>query len=172
MTHRLVRFVCLTANTYTLDPFARTPLAERSDEMKRLSATLAIALCTSAAFAVEPTSQPFGKTKDGKAVELYTLKSEKGLVAKVMTRGATLVQLHVPDANGKTEDVIWGFDDVSGYGHPSDKSLKFHDLFHRQDRRDLRIELLGRRHRDLFFFLRRRVVHPQAEHEPVQLSFR
>lgn len=83
--------------------------------MKSFSFTLAIAFCASTVFAAEPTSESFGKTKDGTPVELYTLKSEKGLVAKVMTRGATLVQLHVPDASGKTADVIWGFDDVSGY---------------------------------------------------------
>ena len=83
--------------------------------MKSLSVTLALAICVSIATAAEPTSEPFGKTKDGTAVELYSLKSDKGLVAKVMTRGATLVQLHVPDANGKVDDVIWGFDDVSGY---------------------------------------------------------
>lgn len=72
------------------------------------------AICTLAA-AQEPTSEPFGKTNDGADVELYTLKSSKGLIAKVMTRGATLVQLHVPDAQGKTADVLLGFDDVSGY---------------------------------------------------------
>lgn len=63
----------------------------------------------------KPTPESFGKTKDGKEVELYTLRSKSGLIAKVMTRGATLVQLHVPDSDGKTADVILGFDDVSGY---------------------------------------------------------
>lgn len=70
---------------------------------------------TSTVSAAEPTSEPFGKTKDGVAVELYTLKNQSGLTAKVMTRGATLVQLHVPDRAGKTADVLLGFDDVSGY---------------------------------------------------------
>lgn len=57
----------------------------------------------------------FGKTKDGTAVELFTLTNDANMVAKVMTRGATLVQLHVPDRDGKMEDVIFGFDDVTGY---------------------------------------------------------
>ena len=61
-----------------------------------------------------PSAEPFGKTKDGQAVEIYTLKSGNGLVAKVMTRGATLVQLFVPDKDGKSEDVVLGFDDVAG----------------------------------------------------------
>ena len=63
----------------------------------------------------EPKVEPFGKTKNGEAVELITLKSDKGLVAKVMTRGATLVQLNVPDKAGKAADVLLGFDDVAGY---------------------------------------------------------
>ncbi len=60
-------------------------------------------------------SEPFGKTADGKPVELYTLTNETGLTAKIMTRGATLVQLHVPDKSGKTADVVLGFDSVAGY---------------------------------------------------------
>lgn len=83
--------------------------------MKSFSAALALVCCTTFAQAAEPTSESFGTTKDGTPVELYTLKSDKGLVAKLMTRGATLVQLHVPDSSGKVEDVIWGFDDVAGY---------------------------------------------------------
>lgn len=70
---------------------------------------------TSPAICEDPSAEPFGKTKDGQAVEIYTLKSGNGLVAKVMTRGATLVQLFVPDKNGKSDDVVLGFDDVAGY---------------------------------------------------------
>ncbi|MEZ6126287.1 MAG: aldose epimerase family protein [Planctomycetaceae bacterium] len=57
----------------------------------------------------------FGKTKDGEAVQMYTLKSDAGLITKVMTRGATLVELHVPDRDGKIADVVLGWDDVAGY---------------------------------------------------------
>jgi len=63
----------------------------------------------------EPVAEPFGKTKEGHAVELYTLKNSHGLTAKIMTRGATLVQLLVPDKGGAIADVVLGFDDVSGY---------------------------------------------------------
>lgn len=65
--------------------------------------------------AADVTSEPFGKTAEGEAVELYTLKNDAGFTAKVMTRGATLVQLLAPDRNGKFEDVILGFDSVTGY---------------------------------------------------------
>lgn len=70
---------------------------------------------TALAIGADPTSEPFGQTADGQAIELYTLKNEAGLTAKIMTRGATLVQLLVPDREGKFEDVVLGFDSVSGY---------------------------------------------------------
>jgi aldose 1-epimerase len=59
--------------------------------------------------------EPFGKTAGGEPVELFTLKNANGMIAKVMTRGATLTELHVPDKKGKTADVVLGFDNVAGY---------------------------------------------------------
>ncbi len=59
--------------------------------------------------------EPFGKTADGTPVELYTLANANGMIAKIMTRGATIVELHVPDKDGKLVDVVNGFDDVAGY---------------------------------------------------------
>lgn len=82
--------------------------------MIRTCLLLTLIVCNSA-MADEPVMSDFGKTKDGEAVELYTLSSDTGLVAKVMTRGATLVQIHVPDKDGKSDDVILGWDDVAGY---------------------------------------------------------
>jgi aldose 1-epimerase len=57
----------------------------------------------------------FGKTKDGKAVQAYTLSNGKGMMAKISTLGATLVELHMPDKDGNTADVVLGFDDTAGY---------------------------------------------------------
>jgi aldose 1-epimerase len=64
--------------------------------------------------------KPFGKTKDGTEVVLYTLTNANGMQAKVMTYGALLTELHVPDKDGKLGDVVLGFDDLDGYlkGHP------------------------------------------------------
>ncbi len=78
---------------------------------------LAVALSVSFLFSMAAADQPesFGASKDGKPVHLYTLKSDKGLVAKISTLGATLVELRVPDKNGKVEDVILGWDDAAGY---------------------------------------------------------
>jgi aldose 1-epimerase len=62
----------------------------------------------------------FGKTDDGKNIELYTLTNKGGMTAKVMTYGAILTELHVPDRSGKTADVVLGFDNLKQYleGHP------------------------------------------------------
>ena len=56
----------------------------------------------------------FGKTPDGTAVEIYTLTNGK-VTAKVMTYGAILVDLVVPDRDGKPGDVVLGFDTLEGY---------------------------------------------------------
>jgi len=57
----------------------------------------------------------FGALKDGTAVDMYTLKNAKGSIAKVITYGATLVELWVPDKEGKLGDVVLGFDNIQGY---------------------------------------------------------
>ena len=57
----------------------------------------------------------FGKTKDGKEVFLYSLENKNGMKAEVTNFGAILVNLFVPDKNGIIEDVVLGFDDVTGY---------------------------------------------------------
>lgn len=81
----------------------------------RIWALLPILGLLGSAMADKPQAETFGKTKDGEAVEIYTLTSGSGLTAKVMTRGATLVELHVPDKEGNIADVTLGFDDVAGY---------------------------------------------------------
>jgi aldose 1-epimerase len=57
----------------------------------------------------------FGKTKEGITVELYTLTNSKGMTAKIMTYGATVTELIVPDRNGKPGDVILGFANLDQY---------------------------------------------------------
>jgi len=57
----------------------------------------------------------FGKTVDGTPVHLYTLRNERGMRGLIMTRGATIVELHVPNKQGKTADVVLGFDNIAGY---------------------------------------------------------
>jgi aldose 1-epimerase len=62
----------------------------------------------------------FGKLPDGTEIQQFTLRNTKGAVAKVITYGATLTELWVPDKSGKNADVVLGFDNLAGYltDHP------------------------------------------------------
>ncbi len=51
---------------------------------------------------------------DGTKVEIYTLE-EGGIKARIMTYGARLVSLEVPDRSGKVADIVLGYDDLAGY---------------------------------------------------------
>ena len=51
----------------------------------------------------------FGKTPDGTPVDLYVLTNGK-MTAKVMTYGAIVTEIDVPDRHGKMADVVLGFD--------------------------------------------------------------
>ena len=61
------------------------------------------------------TKDPFGNTRDGQSVERYTLKNKHGLVAKVITLGGIINELHVPDRAGKLADITLGFDTLAEY---------------------------------------------------------
>src|SRR5205807_7263133 len=50
------------------------------------------------------TKSDFGKTPDGKNVELYTLKNDNGMTAKIATYGAKLTEMWVPHKSGKMAD--------------------------------------------------------------------
>ena len=58
----------------------------------------------------------FGHLADGAAVDIYTLTNRSsGIEARVMTYGATLVSLRLPDRKGEFADVNLGFDNLEGY---------------------------------------------------------
>lgn len=57
----------------------------------------------------------FGVSADGREVYLYTLENGKGMKAEVTNFGAILVNLFVPDANGKVDDVVFGYDTLEEY---------------------------------------------------------
>jgi aldose 1-epimerase len=57
----------------------------------------------------------FGKTPDGRTVEIYTLTNANGAEVRIMTYGGTVVSIKVPDRNGKLGDVVLGYDDLQGY---------------------------------------------------------
>ena len=56
----------------------------------------------------------FGILPSGEKATLYSI-SCGGITASVTDYGANLVRLLVPDAQGKTADVVLGYDDCNGY---------------------------------------------------------
>lgn len=58
---------------------------------------------------------PFGVTPDGQQVSLFTLTNDNGMEATVTNFGGIITSLRVPDREGNLEDVVLGFDSLSGY---------------------------------------------------------
>jgi aldose 1-epimerase len=57
----------------------------------------------------------FGTTPDGERVELYTFKNANGLTAKVITYGAIIYSLEVPDKDGQFTNVTANCASVADY---------------------------------------------------------
>ena len=79
-----------------------------------MKSAFALAILAMAAHAAT-AGKPFGISPEGKPVELFTLRNANGMEATVMTWGATVVSLKVPDAAGHFDDVVLGFDNLEGY---------------------------------------------------------
>lgn len=78
-------------------------------------ALLATAMLPLSAHAGEATRAAFGTTADGQKVEAITLTNGHGMRATIISYGAILQSLAVPDRNGKSEDVTLGYNDMQGY---------------------------------------------------------
>lgn len=64
---------------------------------------------------IPPAIRSFGRLRDGTEVEAITLASPQGIEATVLTLGATLQSLWVPDARGDRADVVLGHDEPAAY---------------------------------------------------------
>ena len=60
------------------------------------------------------TKRVFGKTKDGAAVDAYTITNENGIAVTVLNYGATLQSVVLPCKGGPL-DVVLGYDSVGEY---------------------------------------------------------
>jgi aldose 1-epimerase len=87
-----------------------------------VSLSLASLLTLSSAMSADrsASSAPWGKTKDGTEVELWTLKNKSGMTAQITTYGGIIVSLTAPDRDGKFADVVLGKASLAEYeaGHP------------------------------------------------------
>ena len=63
----------------------------------------------------EITKEPFGITREGRAVTRYTMRSAAGMLVRVLDYGCTIQSVIVPDRNGRPVDVVLGYDELTGY---------------------------------------------------------
>ena len=61
-----------------------------------------------------PATEDFG-THDGQPVQAVTLTNANGLRARLITFGARLTELHVPDRHGRLDDIVLGCDTLADY---------------------------------------------------------
>ena len=61
------------------------------------------------------TKKSFGTTKKGEKTTLYTMTNKNGMKVSVSDFGAVIVDIIVPDRDGKLADVNLGYDSVTGY---------------------------------------------------------
>ncbi len=57
----------------------------------------------------------FGTTADGRQVDRFTLHNRHGMTVRLLTYGATVTELLVPDREGRPADVVLGFDNLRQY---------------------------------------------------------
>lgn len=61
------------------------------------------------------------KSSDFDDIALYTLKNKSGVTVKISNYGATVTSIMTPDREGNMADIVFGYDDVSGYMNAVDK---------------------------------------------------
>jgi aldose 1-epimerase len=57
----------------------------------------------------------FGTTPDGVDIEKFTISNDNGITASVISFGAILASLRLPDKQGEVKEVTLGFDTLRGY---------------------------------------------------------
>lgn len=67
------------------------------------------------ALAADASQAPAGTLADGTPVGAVTLKAANGVSATILTYGATLWKMMAPDRDGKSADILLGYDDVASY---------------------------------------------------------
>ncbi len=95
--------------------------ALRIPAVSRLTTAVVMVVCFIAAAghgparAAEVNVSSFGKTAAGEPVERFRLTGDGGVVVELISLGATIRSVLVPDKDGQVADVVNGFDDVAGY---------------------------------------------------------
>ena len=59
--------------------------------------------------------EPYGETRDGQEVGLFTLRNSNQMETKITNYGGRIVTLLAPDRDGNPDDLVLGFDSLEGY---------------------------------------------------------
>jgi aldose 1-epimerase len=78
-----------------------------------------VLIAAGSAEAASVTKSPFGKTKDGIAVDQYTLTNDKGASIKFISYGGIITEINVPDRWGRVGNVVLGFKTLQEYEEKS-----------------------------------------------------
>ncbi len=63
--------------------------------------------------------QPFGETADGEQVDLFTFRNSGGVEVRAINYGGIIVSLEAPDRDGRSADIVLGFDSLAAYEEDS-----------------------------------------------------
>ena len=81
-----------------------------------LGAALAASLAADPATAAGTLEhEPYGKTKDGRAVDVYTMTNDHGMRVRFLSFGGTVTEISVPDRAGRVDNVVLGLRSVSDW---------------------------------------------------------
>jgi aldose 1-epimerase len=78
------------------------------------AALLAVGLASTAQ-ATEATRAPYGVTAAGAPIEVFTLKNDHGMSAKVLSYGGVITQITAPDRHGEYRNVVLELADLKAY---------------------------------------------------------
>ena len=67
---------------------------------------------------MELERQSYGRTPEGREIEIFSLKNSAGVSVGVITYGCIITSVQTPDRNGKTGEITLGFDSLEGYLGP------------------------------------------------------
>ena len=61
------------------------------------------------------TRAPFGRTTDGRAADVFTITNAHGIEVRLSNYGGIITSLRTPDRTGHFDDIVLGYDSLSGY---------------------------------------------------------
>lgn len=83
--------------------------------LRSIALSSTILLTPALALAGTISSEPYGKTSDGKDVELFTLTNDDGASVKFISYGGIITEINVPDRAGRLGNVVLGFKTLAEY---------------------------------------------------------